>query len=182
MGVRGGHHPHKSVAIGSLLGDVLASAGTDLREFEDLEPFETVVLHPGRTLLEKLMHIHAVTQSLAADSSRRPDPRSGRHFYDVFQLLGDDRVLNLLRDREQVELVIQSIEETTREHFSGSTDTEIRPNGGFAACSAFDPGTDESRRLRSAYEATMPELHYGTDPIPTWVAICGRVAEQRDLL
>lgn len=41
MGVRGGHHPHEPAAISCLLGDVLASEGTDLGEFADLEPFES---------------------------------------------------------------------------------------------------------------------------------------------
>jgi hypothetical protein len=71
-------HPHESVATSCLLGDVLAAAGTDLREFTDLEPLEVAVLHPGRTLLEKLVHIHAVAQELAGDAARQPDRRSGR--------------------------------------------------------------------------------------------------------
>jgi len=50
MGVRGGPHPHERMPIGSLLGDVLEAAGTDLSEFTDLEPFEVAVLHPGPDL------------------------------------------------------------------------------------------------------------------------------------
>lgn len=182
MGVRGGHHPHEAVSISCLLGDVLEAAGTDLSEFEDLEPFEVAVLHPGRTLLEKLVHIHAVAQELAVDASHLPARRTGRHFYDVFRLLGDVRVLALLADREQVKQVIDSIEQITREHFGGSHDTELRPASGFAASSAFDIGDDVSLRLRATYDATMPELYFGADPLPAWEAICGRVAELRELL
>lgn len=182
MGVRGGSHPHDPVAISCLLGDVLEAAGTDLSEFADLEPFEVVVLHPGRTLLEKLVHIHEVAVELAADAARQPDRRSGRHFYDVFQLLGDGRVLDLLADHEQVEQIIDSIEKTTRDHFGGSDDSDLRPAGGFAASPAFDLDAEVSLRLRAAYESTMPELYFGAGPLPTWDAICGRVAERRDLL
>ena len=182
MGVRGGHHPHQPIAISCLLGDVLKAAGPNLHEFADLEPFEVLVLHPGRTLLEKLVHIHAVAQELAADAARLPDRRSGRHFYDVFLLLGDDRVRDLLADRDQIELVMSSIEEVTRTHFGSSDDTELRPKGSFAASPAFDLDTDVSLRLRAAYEATMPELYFGAGPLPTWDAICRRVAERRAAL
>lgn len=178
----GGQHPHELIPISCLLGDVLEAAGTELSEFEDLEPFEVFVLHPGRTLLEKLVHIHAVAQELAADPARQPDRRSGRHFYDVFQLLGDGRVLDFLADREQVERVIGSIEEITHDHFGGSDETELLPAGGFATSPAFDLDADVSLRLRAAYETTMPELYFGSSPLPTWDAICDRVDELRDLL
>lgn len=182
MGVRGGPHPHESVPIACLLGDVLDAAGTDLSEFTDLEPFSVSVLHPARTLLEKLVHIHAVAQVLVADPTQQPDPRSGRHFYDVFQLLDDDQVLSLLADREQVDQVVESIEEITPDYFGGNDETELRPSGGFATSPAFDLDTDISLRLRASYEDTMPELYFGTGPLPTWEAVCDRVADRRELL
>jgi len=182
MGIRGGHHPHEPAAISCLLGDVLALEGTDLVEFTDLAPFEIVVLHPGRTLLEKLVHIHALAQRLAADPAGHPGRRSGRHFYDVFQLLGDNRVLAFLADRADFEQVVASIDETTRTHFAGADDVEVRPASGFAASAAFDLATDVSERFRTAYEATMPELYFGADPLPSWDAVCDRVKERRALI
>lgn len=181
MGVRGGPHPHTSVPISCLLGDVLEAAGTDLGEFDDLKPFEVAVLHPGRTLLEKLVLIHALAQQLAADNEATIDRRSGRHFYDVYQLLGDRQVLDLLADRDQTEAVMRSVEEINRAFFGGDG-IEIRPAGGFATCPAFDSTNAVSTRLRAAYEATMPELYFGTSPLPAWEKICGRVAAQHELL
>jgi hypothetical protein len=182
MGVRGGPHPHELVPIGCLLGDVLESAGTDLNGFADLEPFEVVVLHPGRTLLEKLVHIHALAQKLDTDAFQPIDPRSGRHFYDVYQLLGDGRVVELLANRQQMHEVMSSVEEITRTYFNGGDGTELRPPEGFGTSPAFDPESDISLRLRAAYEATMPELYFGTEPLPTWDSICGRVVGMRELL
>lgn len=182
MGVRGGAHPHKLIPISCLLGDVLKAEGINLGEFPDLEPFEAVVLHPGRTLLEKLVNVHAVAQQLSNDADHLPDRRSGRHFYDIYQLLGDERVRELLAERAQIEAVMTSIDEVTRTHFGGSGDTELRPEGGFAASPAFHPGSSVSRRLRVAYEATMPELYFGAVALPAWDAICGRVSEFRALL
>jgi hypothetical protein len=42
------------------------------------------------------------------------DDRRGRHFYDVSQLLGDRRVLDLLSDWAQTEKVMSSIEDINR--------------------------------------------------------------------
>lgn len=181
MGVRGGPQPQEGRPIGSLLGDVLAAAGTDLSEFEDLAPFEVSVLHPGRTLLEKLVLIHALAQELVADPSTPVPSRNGRHFYDVYQLLGDDRVCELLEDREQVHAVMASVEEITRQHFGGGA-SEVRPVAGFAACPAFAPESEVSILLRAGYEITMPELHFGTAPIPSWEEICARVGDMASLL
>ena len=181
MGVRGGTHPHERVPISSLLGDTLEAAGTDLGEFDDLEPFDVAVLHPGRTLLEKLVLVNSLAQQLAADSTGSIDRRSGRHFYDIYQLLGDRQVLDLLADRDQTEQVMRSVEEISRAFFGGDG-IEVRPAGGFASCPAFDPTSDISTRLRAAYESTMPELYFGAGPLPTWEEICGRVAEQHTLL
>ncbi|MBI2708571.1 MAG: nucleotidyl transferase AbiEii/AbiGii toxin family protein [Actinobacteria bacterium] len=131
MGVRGGPQPHERVVIGCLLGDALGAAGTDLAEYEDLAPFEVTVLHPGRTLLEKLVHVHELAIQLAADQVRPAPPRSGRHFYDVYQLLGDDRVLALLQDRDQTLDVIASIDAITHEFFGGADGVSVRPYAGF---------------------------------------------------
>ena len=182
MGVRGGPEPHQAAAISSLLGATLAEAGTDLDEYEDLALFEVLVLHPARTLLEKLVHVHELAFRLVDDADLEADRRSGRHFYDIHQLLGDDRVLGLLADRDQTRKVIESIDEITRAYFGGPVGVSVRPEDGFASSPAFDPSTSASARLRASYEATMPELYFGADPLPTWNAICDRVAGGAALL
>ncbi len=182
MGVRGGSHPHEPVAIGSLLGDALRDAGTDLDEYDDLAPFAVEVLHPARTLLEKLAHIQGLALELEADETLLPSARSGRHFYDVHQLLGEGRVLDLLQDRDQVVEVIESIDEFTEKYFGGTHGDSCRPDDGFASSSAFDPDTSVSDRLRTAYETTMPDLYFGSAPLPAWTQICGRVAEHAAVL
>jgi predicted nucleotidyltransferase component of viral defense system len=181
MGVRGGPNPHERVPIGSLLGNVLEAAGAHLGQYDDLRPFEVAVLHPGRTLLEKLYGIHALARQLVANTLNADKlRRNGRHFYDVYQLLGHVRVLELLADRTQVEQIMASIQETSQEEFH-ATD-EQRPEGGFAASLAFDRSSDVSRQMQGAYEAVMPALYFGTEPLPTWDEICERVQEQRQLL
>ncbi len=182
MGVRGGSHPHEEVVIGCLLGNALDTAGINIAGYEDLAPFRVRVLHPARTLLEKLVHIHDLAHQLAADEDQPAPRRSGRHFYDVHELLGDDRVLALLQNREQTLEVVASIDEITLRFFSGADGISARPDGGFATSPAFDPTTSTSSRLRTAYDLTMPELYFGSDPLPSWDSICRRVADHAPLL
>jgi hypothetical protein len=182
MGVRGGPHPHEPVAIGSLVGNALRDIGSDLDDHEDLAPFEVNVLHPGRTLLEKLVHIHGLAVKLAQDEALLPPRRSGRHFYDVYQLLGDERVVNLLRDRDQMLAVVASIDEIAQKFFGAPEGESARREEGFASSPAFDPTTSTSARLRTTYETTMPELYFGSEPLPSWDQVCGRVAQYQALL
>jgi Nucleotidyl transferase AbiEii toxin, Type IV TA system len=182
MGVRGGPHPHESMPIRSLLGDALSEAGTDLEDYEDLVPFEVRVLHPSRTLLEKLGYIHGLALQLSADTDLQAPARSGRHFYDVHQLLGDGRVLAVLQDREQVFAMVADIDEITQRYFGATEGTSTRPERGYAASPAFDPFTSVSARIRQAYDTTMPALYFGHGPLPSWDEICRRVNERADVL
>jgi len=181
MGVRGGPNPNVRVEIGSLLGNALEAAGTDLNVHDDLSPFSLAVLHPGRTLLEKLYVIHGLAKQVMANAIDAGKlRRDGRHFYDVYKLLGDTRVLTLLADRDQVEQIMASIEEISQGAFKVAG--ELRPPDGFAASPAFDPTSDVSQQMRRAYEAIMPALHFGDDALPDWDDICARVHSQSSML
>jgi hypothetical protein len=183
MGTRGGSDPSGRVMCSSLLGNELAQAGTDLAEFPDLEPFELVVLHPGRTLLEKLAGIHAEAMRIGSNPELAANRRVGRHFYDIHELLADARVLDFLADRNQVEQIIDEVAEITAAHFAKTGQPfEVRPEDGFAQSPAFALESDISQRLRGAYEETMPQLYFGTGSLPSWEAIVGRVVQQGELL
>jgi hypothetical protein len=181
MGVRGGPNPREQVSISGLLSAALAAADTDLREYDDLSPFEVALLHPGRTLLEKLYVIDGLARKVSAGKLNTEKlRRNGRHFYDVHKLLGSQQVLDLLADGDLVEQIMTSIEETSQEQFQATE--ELRPAGGFAASEAFASDSDVSRQMRRAYERIMPALYFGADPLPEWDDICARVQTYRDLL
>jgi len=182
LGVRGGPDPHEVVPIRSLLGKALSADDIDLGEFEDLAPFDVRVLHPARTLLEKLVYIHRVALDLTRDENRSPDVRSARHIYDVHCLLEEPLVLEFLQDNEAMERAVLDIDQVTATFFRGDKDTSGRPAGGFASSPAFDPGVSASARLRAAYEDTMPHLYFGHAPLPTWHEICAAVAKLAELL
>ena len=177
MGVRGGPQPHESVAIGCLLGDVLESAGTAIQGFSDLRPFEILALHPGRTLLEKLVLVRELSKK-----ENVVNRRIGRHFYDIYELLDDPRVLEFLADRELVSEVLESVTSINRTYFGAGEEENVRPSGGFATCRVFHQDSEASQRLQVAYEETMPEFYFGSDPLPSWEQICQRVAESSELL
>ena len=180
MGVRGGDQPRTTVSVGSLLGAALLEAEVDIDSFLDLRPFDLAVLHPGRTLLEKLVLVHVEAQHLMSDSDLLPNARIGRHFYDIHQLLDNSVVHELIDDRKQVDEILDEISKITHQFFAkGDEEIEVSPTDGFASSVAFENGAEVSQRMRGAYDRTMPELYFGTTPLPDWDAICERVRSSR---
>lgn len=179
MGIRGGESPNEQVPINSLIGDALVAADTDIAGYGDLAPFGVAVLHPGRTLLEKLFIIQNETERILALDTP-PNPRIGRHFYDVYQLLNDAGVRSLLQQREKVDQILDEIALVTGTHFSTQQATKSDANG-FADSQAFDTSSTTSRTFETAYATTMPELYYGDNPLPSWTEICARIKNDQDL-
>ena len=178
LGQSGGRHPSTRRPVVSLLARALDEAGVAIADFPDLAPFEVRMLHPGRTLIEKLLRVN----NFAADAQRRLQPqgwpRIGRQFYDVWALLGSAEVLDLLADREQTAEIIA---DCTRISESFAPDLPP-PVGGFAACPAFDPDWPELTRLRAEHETAMRDLYYGRAPGPTFDDVISRVHDHRKLL
>jgi hypothetical protein len=85
----GGPTPTQVMPVTSLLGRELASAGVPIAEYPDLASFEVRMLHPGRTLIEKLLRMN---NFLARTRGGRGEvdgwSRIGRQLYDVWALLG----------------------------------------------------------------------------------------------
>lgn len=113
MGIRGGNHPYETRLVGSLLGDQLAASGFPTDDFDDLRPVPVPVLPPLRTLLEKLLHIEGLATMLADDSEVTIPGRTGRHFYDIYQLLGSQLVVDRLADRVEFDTVVADITEVS---------------------------------------------------------------------
>jgi hypothetical protein len=175
-GIRGGPQPCERLPVGSILGDVLQEAGERTGSFEDLQSFDVQVLHPGRTLMEKLGLLHS---KIGADPAEAGAAKHVRHYYDVYMLLGDDRALAVLRDKAGFGRILDSMREVNDRWFGGG---ELRPAGGWAASPAFDTAGPAYHRLQGAYDSAMSELHLGRDAPPALDAICARVTDLADLL
>lgn len=133
------------------------------------------ILHPGRTVIEKLLRIN----NFAADPDARRGAhgwsRIGRQLYDVWALLGTPEVLELLADRP---LAGQILADCYRISAAFRPDEPI-PYGGCAASLAFDPTGTLTPRLRTEHELAMRDLYYGTDTAPTFDDVLARVAAHR---
>jgi hypothetical protein len=137
MGIRGGEEPHMELPAGCLLADILMQAGEDISSYDDLQPVVVPVLHPGRTLLEKLAVVHT---KLGMNPSEAECRQYGRHYYDIYQLLGDRQVIEFLNDRALVDQVIASVQKITNKEFRkpGEPEIVVRPESGWSSSPAFD--------------------------------------------
>jgi hypothetical protein len=126
--------------------------------------------------MEKLGLVHS---NLGINPSDQQASKHVRHYYDIYQLLGDDRALAVLRERAGFNQIMESMSQVNDEWFGGG---ELRPAGGWAGSPAFDTQRLDYSRLRRAYDSAMAELYLGRDDPPSLDVICARVAELADLL
>jgi len=175
LGQSGGPRPSLSGAVQSLLSRQLA--GNVDGEWDDLQPFAVTILHPGRTLLEKLLRVNNFVVDPGRRDSAHGLPRIGRQFYDIWALLGDAAVVELLADRVQAGEILASIFEVS-ELF---TPDHPVPDGGFASSVAFDSDGEFAADLRREHDEAMRSLYYGS-AAPTFDEVIDRVRSCRELL
>jgi hypothetical protein len=178
LGQSGGPNPHRDRQVTSLLSRQLDAATFDISAWGDLAAFDVAILHPGRTLIEKLLRINNFASDPAAQEGVHGWPRIGRQFYDVWALIGTDEVIEFLRDQPTVSEVLASCYEISQ---AFTPDLPI-PKGGFAASPAFDADSALAARLRTEHDTAMAGLYYGTDVAPTFDDVLSRVLTNRDLL
>jgi len=178
LGQSGGPNPHSNRTITSLLGRQLETAGFDTSVWSDLAAFDVAVLHPGRTLIEKLLRINNFATEATAREGAHGWPRIGRQFYDVWALLGSPEVLSFLADRALVAEVLASCYEISE---AFTPDLPV-PEGGFATSPAFDSSSTLAVRLRTEHDAAMSGLYYGINDAPSFDDVLDRVrAHQTEL-
>ena len=131
------------------------------------------ILHPGRTLIEKLLRVNNFASDPAAQDATHGWPRIGRQFYDIWALLGTDEVLELLADNTLAGEILASCYEVSK---AFKPDRPV-PAGGFAASAAFDPNGALAERLRAEHDVAMRDLYYGTDEPPSFDDVVARVHE-----
>ena len=176
LGQAGGPHPSDRRTVESLLARQLAAADESVAGFEDLEPFETLILHPGRTLIEKLLRVNDF--AMRYDDSAFGWPRIGRQYYDIWGLLGSEEVLAFLADRDLAHDILTDCLRVSELYKAA----EPIPTGGFAACTAFALDGAMSSRLREQHDAAMRDLYYGSSRPPTFEETVERILTHRDLL
>jgi Nucleotidyl transferase AbiEii toxin, Type IV TA system len=156
MGIRGGVQPMEVRTIRSMLGNPLESAELDDRT---LQAFEIPVLHPRRTLVEKLFAVHSACE-LWAEGRETALQRQGRHFYDLYFLLADGDIATFVGSDSYREL-IREIDAFGREYFP--RDHRSPPEMRFADSRAFAPTTDLRAAIADDYNSSA-FLFFGEAP------------------
>lgn len=169
IGHWGGAYPHERHAIRSLIAQHGPALGIE-GPFAEFEPFEVDVLDPVRTTVEKLMLLHAAA---AAEAERRFVV--ARHYYDVWCLLGDDRIGHELSDPRAVATMARDVETFTR---AAGLPSRGRPAEGFAASEAFDPWDQVNQPTRAAYDSVvLGSLLWEGAPRPSFDECCDAVRQ-----
>lgn len=177
LGQSGGQHPHIAAMIESILARQLGQR-LNVAEFEDLAAFEMQVLHPGRTLLEKLLRVNTFAAGWPANRTTERKLRIGRQFYDIWALLDDQLVLELLQESGLRDDILADCMNVSAQ-FHGDAP---RPEGGFANSPAFDGANELGAWLREGHDQAVGSLYFGASPSPTFDAVLERVHQRADLL
>lgn len=177
LGIRGGPEPHSSTAMNMLLVDALREGGID-STYDDLGDFDVAVLHPARTLVEKLALVNELAEKCANDLAFDFPLTQGRHFYDIFMLLGTSLVTDFLDDRETFAGIIKDCERVSNEDFGS---TYQRTQGGYASGAAFTSDAEVQEQLARAHESAE-EMYYGSDTYPSFSDVVERARATSHLL
>ena len=173
-GVGGGSIPQDEVAITPLIGDQLTAAGHDPETFEDLAALHLAVLHPARTLIEKLCIVHGLADRI---SSGNPHVRSreARHYYDIWYLLDTKRspALDWIERQGDIGPLIADCVRITRDHYGSEPPI---PTDGIAGGVAFsDPEVLD--RVEGAYNKMLKTLAFPGRTHPTLNDVRDRIHE-----
>ncbi|NHE67810.1 nucleotidyl transferase AbiEii/AbiGii toxin family protein [Rhodococcus sp. D-46] len=180
LGQSGGPMPSSERPVTSLLARELADADVAVDQYVDLVSFSVRMLHPGRTLIEKLLRMNNFSVRVADDIDTTDGfTRIGRQFYDVWALLGNAEVRELLADVQQTTEIVESCIEVSQD-FPNNSD-QRPPVGGFAESVIFSGDWIHTSVLRREHEKAMEDLFYGEDP-PSFDDVIERVREHRGLL
>lgn len=150
MGFRGGNEPKETRNIQSLVGTAL-QAKNQLGVGDNVLGVEMPLLHPRRTLVEKLFAIYSAYEDKKITGKTR-------HYYDVFRLLELPEVTGFLGTTEYTELK-ESVSSFSRENWPESS----LPHGNaLAGTPAFNP--EGAMRTQIEHEYVRSDIYYGTKP------------------
>lgn len=136
--------------------------GEDIDAWDEFAEFDVEVLGPTRTLLEKLSLLHDAVSRSSDDGGEGRLMRSGRHLYDVHNLLRDDNVLEGLRAAGQAGVADLCADIEQHSSDAGFSYTP-RPTGGYGQSALVAVDHQSKVPLQRGYDAAM-SLVYGDRP------------------
>jgi len=154
LGSRGGAQPASQYPYRSLVAEHALTFGEDENTWEEFAPFSVWVLAPERTLLEKVAAVHDAATRIDKDSLLR----HGRHFYDIHQLLKDDRVHDALQSMSPTGIAALVEDINTHSEAAGFS-WSPRPEGGYANSPAFHPEHSAAETIAAGYRGAQNLIH-----------------------
>lgn len=177
IGVRGGPEPRASMTIDSYLARY-AKEVLDLPvvEFDEFHPVRIDVLATERTLVEKLALLHSLASRYPERGAMEKLEKSGRHYYDIYRLLGDVATRTQFVVRGSVEDLATDIDRKSAQYEWAFTP---RPEAGYGHSPAFEPDHGSQSYARRGFDRAA-QLIYGERP--AFDDCVQRVRDSADLL
>ena len=173
-GAASGREPTSIVELRSYLGQFLEETGISLGA-DDEGRFSLRLLHFRRTFVEKMFAIHGKVELFKRD--RQPIGTYARHYYDLFQLAGQEEVVAMLKSAEYAAIKVD-YDQISRNHFSRSY---FHPDDmSFAKSDALFPPEELVAAIAAEYDGQCKVLCYGQ--YPSWEEIQARLLDLRPLL
>lgn len=174
MGIRSGSFPIEEKEISSLLAQFLKESEQSL-EADDELPFSMQVLHFRRTFVEKIFAIHSYV--IDAQRNNKSIETHARHYYDLFCLLQQDEVLEMLRS-DEYPLIKENCDSISLNFFR---DKYYPPkNLSFANSEALFPTGELRQMIVDSYKKQCKNLCYGQ--YPNWEKVEESFENVRSLL
>jgi len=177
MGIRGTDFPdHLNYEIRPMFADArLASFDAD--SFPDLMAFEVAVMHPARTLWEKVTLLHALVESDSWRNHRDPS-RQVRHYGDIAALFGEATFRSVLSDAEVRQSLDSEVRRISSRHFD---EVPAAPAGGYANSGAFVPTDEYLEFLVESFDPAVETL-WSPSSRPTLRGVLEVIAASAELL
>ncbi len=165
-GIASGREPTAAIELRSFIGQFLQEAGRSLGA-EDEGPFTMRLLHFRRTFVEKLFAVHKKVELFKRDGT--PIGGHARHYYDLYQLAGQEEVRHMLTTEEYGQIKTD-YDRISREYFPAHYfhPDEMR----FANSEAIFPSGVLAKTLGMQYRQQCELLCYGS--FPEWDAVQAR--------
>ena len=171
LGTRGGALPFRRLFVQPLVAEHAESAGLPV-DFAEAEPVGLLVLEPVRTLVEKLVLLHAA----ASRGDEHRQVITARHYYDIDQLLQNGAVLEHLA-QDPIDIMAR---EVTQHSQAAGLSATARPPDGFAASPAWDTVT--ATVASDAYRSVTQTLLWPNAPVSTFEQCCQRIHTHASIL
>jgi hypothetical protein len=160
-------------SIQSLVGEALDQAGVS--GGDDQTAFTMRLLHFRRTFVEKLFTLHDRVERLVRQQGQ-PLGSVARHYYDLYCLLQQHEVPEMLRSAEYVDLA-RDYESVSSRYFPGQV---LPPGMELRNSPALFPDTTLREELRRSYDQQCTRLCY--QPPPPFDKVLGGLETIRERL